>query len=101
MTAAYVGSNPTSPVMRVYPSGEGIRLISVNARGSIPFVWETNTSYVFNSSILLLGASAVQVRISDFGLLAQLVEHTTFNRRVIGSIPIGFIRPVCYRICRR
>lgn len=35
--AVVVGSNPiTSTYMRAYPSGEGIRLISVNARGSIP-----------------------------------------------------------------
>ena len=36
-----VGSSPTrgsfySSLLREYPSGEGIRLISVNARGSIP-----------------------------------------------------------------
>lgn len=36
-TTGDAGSIPVySSILRVYPSGEGIRLISVNAAGSIP-----------------------------------------------------------------
>ena len=34
----HTGSTPVTNIKRTYPSGEGIRLISVNARGSIPLV---------------------------------------------------------------
>lgn len=36
MTLLFPGSNPGSPVMREYRSGDRIRLIHVNAAGSIP-----------------------------------------------------------------
>ena len=39
-----------------------------------------------NNGLIRLGRSA-KTETTSFGLVAQLVEHLTFNQKVLGSIP--------------